>query len=83
MDHLKNCHPKLEWGDNSSGGISWGDNSSGGISWGDNSTGGSAGVTIVQVIQLFYISVLYHKTKKIYQLICRKRLRHAYHNTEK
>ena len=21
-DHLKNCHPKLEWGDNSSGGIS-------------------------------------------------------------
>ena len=50
MDHLKNCHPKLEWGDNSSGGISWGDNSTGGISWGDNSTGGSAGVTILQVI---------------------------------
>ena len=51
MDHLKNCHPKLEWGDNSSGGISWGDNSTGGISWGDNSTGGSAGVIILQVIQ--------------------------------
>ena len=51
MDHLKNCHPKLEWGDNSSGGISWGDNSSGGISWGDNSSGGSAGVTILQVIR--------------------------------
>ena len=40
-DHLKNCHPKLEWGDNSSGGIFWGDNSTGGISWGDNSSGGN------------------------------------------
>ena len=55
MDHLKNCHPKLEWGDNSSGGISWGDNSTGGISWGDNSTGGSVGVTIFQVIPLFLL----------------------------
>ena len=58
MDHLKNCHPKLEWGDNSSGGISWGDNSTGGISWGDNSTGGSAGVTILQVIlKILYIYI--------------------------
>ena len=41
MDHLKNCHPKLEWGDNSSGGIYWGDNSTGGNLWGDNSSGGN------------------------------------------
>ena len=41
LDHLKNCHPKLEWGDNSSGGISWGDNSTGGNLWGDNSSGGN------------------------------------------
>ena len=40
-DHLKNCHPKLEWGNNSSGGISWGDNSSGGNLWGDDSSGGN------------------------------------------
>ena len=40
-NHLKNHHPKLEWGDNSSGGISWGDNSSGGKLWGDNSSGGN------------------------------------------
>ena len=40
-DHLKNCHPKFEWGDNSSGGISWGDNSTGGNLWGVNSSGGN------------------------------------------
>jgi len=34
-------NPKLEWGNNSSGGISWGDNSSGGNLWGDNSSGGN------------------------------------------
>ena len=43
LDHLKNCHPKLEWGDDSSGGNLWGDNSS----------GGSAGATILQVIPFF------------------------------
>ena len=53
MDHLKNCQLKLEWGDNSSGGISWGDDSSGGNLWGDNSSGGSAGATILQVIPFF------------------------------
>ena len=40
-DHLKNFHPKLEWGDNSSAEISWGDNSTGGNLWGDNSSGGN------------------------------------------
>ena len=58
MDHLKNCHPKFEWGDYSSGGISWGDNSTGGISWGDNSTGGSSGVTILQVIHQLLVDII-------------------------
>ena len=30
LNHLYNCHPKLEWGDNSTAGILWGDNCTGG-----------------------------------------------------
>ena len=39
LEHLYNCHPDLEWGDHSTGGILWGDNCAGGILWGDNCTG--------------------------------------------
>ena len=42
------------WGDNYTGGKSWGDHFTGGISWDDNSTGGSVGVTILQVMRIFY-----------------------------
>ena len=41
MDHLQNCHPELEWGYHSTGGILWGDNCTGGILWDDNCTSGN------------------------------------------
>ena len=41
-DQLQNCHPELEWGDHSTGGILWGDDSTGGILLGDNCTGGNS-----------------------------------------